>query len=281
MKTFLVSLGALPVALGLPSFANIGHGSLSGFTSLPKLSKFDIDSPSLLKPNHLTWTPPSAGDLRAPCPGLNTLANHGFIPHDGRNITSEIVQKGFKDAMNIDEALSAAAFKPALELNPGASFINLDMLHKHNFIEHDGSLSRRDMYFDPSNRFDKETFDAFIGYFGGATTINITTIANARARHALEMSRVNPNFTLPESAIPAATGECAFLLTIFGTPGTPVANRSYVEFFFRNERLPVELGWAPVDTPITLSPTIQQIANEIVAQTPSDVPLVYAPKGSG
>lgn len=59
--------------------------------------------------------------MRAPCPGLNTLANHGFIPHDGRNITSEIVQKGFKDAMNIDEALSAAAFKPALELNPGAS----------------------------------------------------------------------------------------------------------------------------------------------------------------
>ncbi|TKW54520.1 putative sterigmatocystin biosynthesis peroxidase stcC [Colletotrichum tanaceti] len=159
-------------------------------------------------------------------------------PHDGRNITTEIVQKGFKDAMNIDEALSEAAVKPALELNLGASFINLNMLHKHNFVEHDGSLSRRDMYFDPSNRFDKKTFDAFIAYFGGATTINITTIANARARHALEMNRVNPSFTtLPESAIPAATGECAFLLTVFGSPGTLVANRAYVRFFFRNERL--------------------------------------------
>ncbi|TQN69304.1 putative sterigmatocystin biosynthesis peroxidase stcC, partial [Colletotrichum shisoi] len=188
MKTSLVSLGALPGALGLPSFASVDHDSPIAFTSSPKLSKFDIDSPSLLKPNHLTWAPPSTGDR------LNTLANHGFISHDGRNITSEIVQKGFKDAMNIDEALSAAAFKPALELNPGASFINLDMLNEHNFIERDGSLSRRDMYSDPSNRFDKETFDAFIGYFGGATAINITTISNARARHALEMSRVNPNF---------------------------------------------------------------------------------------
>ncbi|EEB95895.1 hypothetical protein MPER_05065, partial [Moniliophthora perniciosa FA553] len=30
---------------------------------------------------------PSETDLRSPCPGLNTLANHGFLPRNGSNIT--------------------------------------------------------------------------------------------------------------------------------------------------------------------------------------------------
>ncbi|KAK1962192.1 Cloroperoxidase [Colletotrichum sublineola] len=274
-----LSLGLLPAASALPSLANIGTGCPVSSTPSPKLSKDGVNGLTLLTPSHFTWSPPIPGDLRAPCPGLNTLANHGFIPHDGRDITSDIVQKDFKNAMNIDEGLSAAAFGPALDLNPGASFIDLDMLNKHNFIEHDGSLSRRDMYFDPSNRFNKDTFDAFMNYFGDAAEINVTTISNARARHALEMSRINPNFTLPQSAILRATGECAFMLTVFGSPGNTVAKRSYVDFFFRNERLPVEFGWAPVDTPITLS-TVIQTANDIASQTPSDVPLAYEPKGS-
>ncbi|KAK1993175.1 Cloroperoxidase, partial [Colletotrichum falcatum] len=231
-----------------------------------------------LTPNHFTWSPPGPGDrklaMRSPCPGLNTIANHGFISHDGRQITLEMVQKGFKAALNIDPGLSGAAFNVGLALNPGQSFINLDMLNKHNFIEHDGSLSRRDMFFDPSNRFDQATFDAFLSYFGGASTINVTTISNARSRHALEMSRINPTFTLPQSHILPALGESAFLLTVFGSPGTPVASRSFVEYFFRNERLPVELGWTPVNTPITLQ-TVIQIAQDVGAATPAGVPLTY------
>ncbi|TFK18470.1 Cloroperoxidase [Coprinopsis marcescibilis] len=29
------------------------------------------------------WRAPRAGDQRGPCPGLNTLANHGYLPRDG------------------------------------------------------------------------------------------------------------------------------------------------------------------------------------------------------
>ena len=29
------------------------------------------------------WVAPGPGDLRGPCPGLNTLANHGYFPHNG------------------------------------------------------------------------------------------------------------------------------------------------------------------------------------------------------
>ncbi|KAF6804117.1 hypothetical protein CMUS01_14929 [Colletotrichum musicola] len=87
---------------------------------------------------------------------LNTLANHGFLPHNGRGITLEMVQKAMMGGASIAEDISTAAFQPALETNPlpNADFIDLDMLHVHNVIEHDGSLSRRDEYFDPTNPFD-------------------------------------------------------------------------------------------------------------------------------
>jgi hypothetical protein len=55
-----------------------------------------------LKPQHFTWRAPSADDDRAPCPMLNTLANHGFLPHNGRNITRDIFLKGLSDALNLD-----------------------------------------------------------------------------------------------------------------------------------------------------------------------------------
>jgi hypothetical protein len=35
--------------------------------------------------NYNDWHAPVRGDLRSPCPGLNSLANHGFLPRDGRN----------------------------------------------------------------------------------------------------------------------------------------------------------------------------------------------------
>lgn len=37
--------------------------------------------------NFTAWSPPGAGDVRSPCPGINSLANHGFLPHDGKGIT--------------------------------------------------------------------------------------------------------------------------------------------------------------------------------------------------
>lgn len=109
------------------------------------------------------------------------------------------------------------------------------MLHKtHGFIEHDGSLSRKDIFFDPSNRFDASTFDNFLSYFNGSTTINSVSIANARARHALDMSLINPEFTITNASIPVIVGENAFLLVLFDSPDkTLVARRDWIEFFFR------------------------------------------------
>lgn len=35
------------------------------------------------------------GDMRGPCPGLNAMANHGYIPHNGVATISQFVQGTF------------------------------------------------------------------------------------------------------------------------------------------------------------------------------------------
>ena len=36
---------------------------------------------------------------------LNTLANHGFLPHDGKDITREVTENALFDALNINKTL--------------------------------------------------------------------------------------------------------------------------------------------------------------------------------
>ncbi|OBZ70178.1 Aromatic peroxygenase [Grifola frondosa] len=47
------------------------------------------------------FSPPLPGDSRSPCPALNTLANHGFLPHDGRNMSVAQLVKAVEEGYNI------------------------------------------------------------------------------------------------------------------------------------------------------------------------------------
>ncbi|KAF7362906.1 Cloroperoxidase [Mycena venus] len=47
-------------------------------------------------PDPHAFIPAKSTDLRAPCPGLNTLANHGYLPRDGRNITVPMIVQSFE-----------------------------------------------------------------------------------------------------------------------------------------------------------------------------------------
>lgn len=73
---------------------------------------------------------------------LNSLANHGFLPHNGKNITLDDLVKGLSDGVNMDPGLAAFLFDFALTTNPepNATVFSLDNLSRHNILEHDASL---------------------------------------------------------------------------------------------------------------------------------------------
>lgn len=73
---------------------------------------------------------------------LNALANHGYLPHDGKGITVNKTVDALKSALNFDPVLSSSLFEFAATTNPipNATFFDLDHLSRHNILEHDASL---------------------------------------------------------------------------------------------------------------------------------------------
>ncbi|KAL4155620.1 hypothetical protein PRNP1_007728 [Phytophthora ramorum] len=79
---------------------------------------------------------------RSPCPAMNTLANHGYLPRDGKNITVDQALAVVMDKFNIAEDLAAVMGGLSPDL------FDMNDLSKHNDqVEHDASLVRIDSYF--------------------------------------------------------------------------------------------------------------------------------------
>lgn len=74
---------------------------------------------------------------------LNTLANHAYLPHSGKNITLDDAIYALDAALNINDDVSRNLFSFAVTTNPeaNATSFSLENLGRHNILEHDASLS--------------------------------------------------------------------------------------------------------------------------------------------
>lgn len=67
---------------------------------------------------------------RSPCPMVNSLANHGYLPRDGLNISLPDLIVAFTDALNLDPAATTLVGQKALLSGNNVTF-DLDNLDKH------------------------------------------------------------------------------------------------------------------------------------------------------
>jgi len=58
---------------------------------------------------------------------MNTLANHGFLPRDGRNITLENAVNALHDGLNFNKSIAKIMWQQAIIANPepNATFFTL------------------------------------------------------------------------------------------------------------------------------------------------------------
>lgn len=217
----------------------------------------------------MNWQPAGPGDgkyqsptnlaladlasVRSPCPLLNTLANHGYLPHDGKNITEEQATNALKSGINLSEDYAKALFQAALTTNPdphGTTF-SLDELSRHNILEHDASLrfvnpvtrkaneyrilmiwrSRQDYYFGDDHSFNQAIFDQTRSHWKGPF-IDIKQAAAARQARVDTSNATNPTFTLTQASLPLTFGESAAYFVVLGNKTSGIANRAWVEYFF-------------------------------------------------
>ncbi|KAF5706571.1 chloroperoxidase [Fusarium globosum] len=68
-----------------------------------------------------TYAPSGPNDIRGPCPMINSLANHGYLPRDGRNVRVEEVLAGM-DAVGLSKPLAAAFANPIFQERAPSKF---------------------------------------------------------------------------------------------------------------------------------------------------------------
>ncbi|PKS07921.1 hypothetical protein jhhlp_006531 [Lomentospora prolificans] len=197
------------------------------------------------------WEAPGKNDFRGPCPMMNTLANHKFLPHDGRNLTKEVVVAALARALNFDTALGSLMFDMAIVANPqpNATFFTL----------------RTDAFFGDNHVFNQTVFDSARQYWT-KPVIDAQQLANSKLARQIESRAFNPNYTFSAMAEEFSLGEVAAPIIAFGNMETGTVNRTLVEYFFENERLPTELGWSKRNETVTQQ-GVQSVAEMIRAAT--------------
>lgn len=164
---------------------------------------------------------------------MNTLANHGFLPRDGHNITKDNAVAALGNGLNFDATLAGIMWEQALVANPepNATFFTLDNLNRHNVLEHDASISRTDAYFGNNHVFNQTVFDTSKKYWT-TEMLSAQQLANTKIFRQVESRSANPNYTFTAHTEPFSLGEMAAPLIVFGDMETALANRTFVEYFF-------------------------------------------------
>jgi hypothetical protein len=174
--------------------------------------------------------------VRSPCPCINALANHGILPHDGKNITKEMAIKAMVSAINFNPTLASIFAMGGVAANPdhSAHSFNLDHVDKHNWIEHDVSLSRDDFAFGSNAKFCKEKFEKFLAIYGKKEATDYATASQARYLRVQESKaaheKAGKEFTYGIKEVIMSYGETALYLNLLGHDG--IAPVEWVRIFF-------------------------------------------------
>ncbi|RKP06046.1 Chloroperoxidase [Thamnocephalis sphaerospora] len=290
----------LPMVLVLSA---LGFASYQLFQAMPPVNEGPVD-PVVARygENRLSnWNPmpfvaPDTSASRSPCPMLNTLANHGYLPHDGRNIDrtmlmSALGQAGLTHFLNSKLANAIklvgrprdADDANAQDGKPVEYVFDLEDLGKHGPIEHDVSLTRSD--YRPEEgpqrhiRANETLIDQLKAFADKDGFLDVAAVARARnlrqRQSQTEAAAVkDSSFGFGLRAQVTAHAECAALLEVIGRNGR--VHVDAIEAFMRKERFAED--WAPPKYLIGLQTVMSTTARcALYRYTPGNWRVTEAP----
>lgn len=168
---------------------------------------------------------------------MNTLANHGYLPHDGRRITRDILADAMLEGFNIAKSDAIILFSQAVRTNPEpfARTFDLDTLGREGVLEHDFSLSRSDRFFANPLPFN-ETVWAETASFFTTPEITIQQLADARMARLETSKKTNPEHKASLLADGFSWGECASFFEIMADGTTSTVRKDFIEYWLRKFR---------------------------------------------
>ena len=182
------------------------------------------------------WSPAGKNDARGPCPVLNSLANHNLLPRNGRNLTVPVLVNTLSQSLNVSTEIATKLSLGGVSVskNPASGKFDLDDLIRHNLIEHDASLSRKD--FDlggASQAFDAGTFKETLSFFKGASEIGIAEVAAARWGRVQSSLANNPKSMYGDKQYFNSYFESVSYFMLFKNAATNKARVDWIKVLFR------------------------------------------------
>ncbi|KAJ7066373.1 Chloroperoxidase [Mycena amicta] len=221
---------------------------------------------------------PGPNDQRGPCPAMNTLANHGYIPRNGIATFEEILL-ALMEAFNI-ELMFGATMVTNNMLTRGNSFVNkisiggvsplvpplpghidgpeTGGIAKHGRFEGDASMTRADALIGDNRNFQDILYDLDLlqlGKFGSNGLEGNNTVWNIDALIAMKKQNIamdqaaNAGFEFAARRMNAAYTQAAFIINVFANGTTKEASLSTIGSFFRNQTFPA--NWNRPAAPVT------------------------------
>ncbi|KAJ3516658.1 heme-thiolate peroxidase [Agrocybe chaxingu] len=162
------------------------------------------------------WEALRPGDIRGPCPGLNTLASHGYLPRNGVATPAQIVTAAMEGFNFANGAAIFAAYGALLvDGNPITDLVSIGGktpltgpdtpppaivggLNTHGTFEGDASLTRGDAFFGNNHDFNETLFEQladFSNQFGGGK-YNLTVAGEFKFKRIQDSIATNPEFSL-------------------------------------------------------------------------------------
>ncbi|KAJ3842313.1 Chloroperoxidase [Lentinula raphanica] len=175
--------------------------------------------------NHHRFIAPGETDFRSPCPGMNTLANHGFIPRDGTDLTIPMVLKAVDVVYNnpVDPVLNLA-LKMALLTTDAPDSFTLDDLKLHGTIEHDASLSRSDHALGDNLHFNATVFNSTLLQSDLSPDVyDITSVGQILEERLAHAKKENPDLVNTVKERQSQLLEASLFLSAMGDARTGVA----------------------------------------------------------
>lgn len=261
-STGLLLFNAATSVLAFPSLANLGSQKNSRVHVKRVLGVnpgFDASAQQVDVSGIHAFMPPGHGDQRGPCPGLNALANHNYLPHNGIATIEQFVTATTQVfGMGLDLAtflavygavvsgdgtswsiggppLSTSGLLPPNLLSPPQGISN-----SHNKYETDASPTRGDLYqYGNDYLLRLDQFKALFAKQSDAATANydIPVLTAFRAERFQQSISQNPYFfNGPVSGIAVQPAAYTFIYRFFAnhTSAHPdgVLNQEVLKSFF-------------------------------------------------
>ncbi|KAF7974457.1 hypothetical protein HWV62_12206 [Athelia sp. TMB] len=273
-SAFLLLATALSQVTAIPSYGSLAGLSEREIHEFVRTAKFPLpgaqpapgpladDSSKLVADAAHPYRPAGPNDIRGPCPGLNTLASHGYLPRNGIATPQQIVnavQEGFNMGNDLAVLVAFGAF-----LVDGNHLTNLMSIgHKtsgtgpfppapaivgglntHGVFEGDASTTRGDFYFGDNYSFNETLFEVFLNKSAayGAGKYNATAAAEVRWARIQDSMARNPEFDLTTPRYFTVYAESVFPYRFFvdGRDTSGAVSTTVARGFFENTQFPAQ-----------------------------------------